>query len=324
MTNMETSYWYDTFIEALYEKYPKKTHLAQELMELLSIEREAAYRRLRKDVNFSFQEIAKIASKWDISLDRLISANQELIPFQMRLINFLSPTEKDINFIQTRIQFINYVKKTENSEWMDVCNKLPKSLLAGFKNLYRFDLFRWSEEYDSGNEEGRLFSEIIIPAKLQKLMTELFQAVKDIASVNYIWDQMLLDYLVRDIRYFHSIRMLTDDEKELIKQDLYDLLDYLFEIVSKGYFPETKNEVNFYISRISINTNYTYLHTKEVKTSRIHVFGKYEIYSYDPEVAGKFRTWMQSKKKSSYLISKVDKKERIDFFAKQRQLIDNL
>jgi hypothetical protein len=110
--------------------------------------------------------------------------------------------------------------------------------------------------------------------------------------------------------------MITDDEKELIRQDLYTLLDYLFQIVSNGYFPKTKNEneVNFYISQINIDTNYSYLRTKNLKVCRIHVFNKHEIYTYDPELAENFRIWMQLKERSSILISKVDQKSRIEIF----------
>jgi hypothetical protein len=42
--------WYDNFMRALSEKYPKKAELAQTLSDLLFLEREAVYRRLRQDV----------------------------------------------------------------------------------------------------------------------------------------------------------------------------------------------------------------------------------------------------------------------------------
>jgi len=54
------------------------------------------------------------------------------------------------------------------------------------------------------------------------------------------------------------------------------------------------------------------------------LFDKFEIYSYDAEIVKKFMSWMQQKKKASIQISEVDKKNRIDFFAKQRQIIDRL
>jgi hypothetical protein len=317
--------WHSRFIEALYKRYPKRTELVQELMDLLHIEREAIYRRLRKDVKFSFHEVAKISSAWDIPFNWILNNDIEQVAlFQMRIVNFLSPTKKDMDFIQTRIQYLNYINTFGDSEYMDICNRLPKSLITGFENLYRFDLFKWAYEYGSDKEAEKAFSQIVIPKELQEVMVKYFQSIRNVTSMSYIWDQMIIDRLVRDIQYFHSIQMITDDEKELIRQDMYALLDYLFETVSKGYYIESRCEVNFYISWVSINTNYSYLYTEEAKICRIHAFNKYEVYTLDPQMINKFRAWMQLKKRSCVLISKAGKKERIEFFTKQRQLVDSL
>jgi hypothetical protein len=118
--------------------------------------------------------------------------------------------------------------------------------------------------------------------------------------------------------------LITEEEKEFIKKDIYALLDYLLEVANKGRFLEINNKVNLYISQINIDTNYSYLYTKSFKTCRIHVFNKYEIYSCDEEIVAQFRTWMQLKKRTSIQISEVDEKSRIEFFTRQRQLVDGL
>ena len=56
--------WYNHFMKVLFAKYPKRAQLLEALMHLLQIEREAAYRRLRKDVPFAIQEIVKISAAW--------------------------------------------------------------------------------------------------------------------------------------------------------------------------------------------------------------------------------------------------------------------
>jgi hypothetical protein len=59
---MKNEIWYDHFMNVLSERYPKESELAQILMDLLNIEREATYRRLCKDVIFPMHEIVKIAA----------------------------------------------------------------------------------------------------------------------------------------------------------------------------------------------------------------------------------------------------------------------
>jgi hypothetical protein len=118
--------------------------------------------------------------------------------------------------------------------------------------------------------------------------------------------------------------LITNEEKECIKNDLYNLLDYMLGVASRGCYPETRNKVNLYVSQLSIDTNYSCTFTPEAKVCYVHAFEKYEIYTLNPEMVTSFRSWMQLKKRSSIKISEVDEKNRIEFFAKQRQLVDEL
>ena len=320
---MNNKIWYDYFLKTLYKKYPKNSQLTRELMDLLSIEREAVYRRLRKDVIFSIHEIAKIASAWEISMDEIFSINSGKIPFLMRTMNYITPSEEELKFQQHVIQSINNLKDSPDTEFMNICNKLPRSLIAGFKYLNQFYLFKCSYQHGNGKEVIP-FSQIIISKKESRLTADYYLAIKNVPNTNFIFDQDLFDHLVCDIRYFHSIQMITSEEKEYLKKDLQALLNYLSEVATKGYYPETQNKVNLYISQLNIDTNYSYVYTNLANICFIHVFDKHEIYTYNPEMVSNFRKWVQLKKRTSIQISEVDEKSRIEYLTKQRQLIDTL
>ena len=134
----------------------------------------------------------------------------------------------------------------------------------------------------------------------------------------------MFEHLVGDILYFHSILLVTDEERELLRNELHALLDYLMETATKGYFPETKKEVNIYISKIHIDTSYSYFYTDKLKLCRVFAFDRYDLFSYDTEMVENFRIWMRLKKRTSIQISEVDEKSRIEFFTKQRELINRL
>ena len=315
--------WYDIFLETLSEKYPQKVQLMQALMDLLSIEREAVYRRLRKDVAFHVLEIVKISIEWNISLDKITGINMGQIPFQMQKVNYLNSSEQETQYLQRIIHSINSLKDTPDTEFMDICNKLPRSLYAGFEALYKFYLFKWKYQY--GNEKTITpFSQVFISENNRMLAAMYYQAIKQVPNVNFIMDSMLFEYLIHDIQYFHSIRLVTEQEIALIKTDLHSLLDYLYGVATKGSYPETQNKVNLYISQLNIDTNYSYVYTPDSKICFVHVFDKYAIHSFDQEMVKNFRTWMLLKKKSSTQISEVDEKSRFEFFTKQRQLVDSL
>lgn len=58
-------------ISAMKEKLPQDTNLANLLMDILYIGKEAVYRRLRGEVPFTLAEAAVISQKIGISLDRI-------------------------------------------------------------------------------------------------------------------------------------------------------------------------------------------------------------------------------------------------------------
>jgi len=320
---MEAMMWYDAFIETVNKKYPKRSKMIKELMELLSLEREAVYRRLRKEVHFSAQEIVMIASSWSLSLDEITGINVGKVTFQMRTMNYLEPSKDEVGFLRYVIHSIDYLKNFPTTEFMDICNKLPRQLLAGYDYLNKFHLFKWLYQY--GNKKGPIsFSNTTISEEKSNIAKEYYHAIKQVPNNSFIFDSKIFDYLVSDIKYFCSINLITEKEKELIKKDLQDLLEYLWEVANKGYYPETKNKVNLYISQLKVDTGYSYTFTPDINICYIHVFEKFQIYSFHTEMVANFMTWMQLKKRTSVKISEVDERSRIEFFTQQQELINSL
>jgi len=304
-------------------KYPVRKQLVQILMELLSLEREAVYRRLRGEVPFTIQEVVTLVSAWNISLDEIMGVNVGAISFQMKAMNYLDPSEEEIEYLRQLVQSTNNLKYFPSTEFMYICNELPRALLVGYDELNKFHLFKWA--YQHGDmKENISFSNLYISEEKLNITKKYYQAIKQVPNTNFIFDSKIFNYLIKDIRYFCSIYLITEEEKELIKKDMLELLDYLQEVANKGCYPETQNKVNLYISQLKIPTGYSYSFTPEVNTCYIHVFNKFEIYSYHSDMVANFMSWMQIKKRTSIQISEVDVKNRIEFFMTQRQLVESL
>jgi len=323
MDNMINETWEDAFIEALYERYPRRSQLIKALMKLLLLEREAVYRRLRKDVSFSMHEIVVIASAWNISLDKITGINPGQVPFLMQPMNYITPSEQELAFLWKIVHALHYFKNFPETEFMDICNKLPRQLLAGYQYANQFSLFKWNYQYGESSEVVP-FAQIKVSDEKIKLDAEYFKAIQDVPNSNFIWDPKIFENFVKDVLYFHSVLLVSDKDKELIKNDLHGMLDYLHDLANKGYFPESRNKVNLYISQVNIDTNYSYTFTPEANICFIHALEKFELFTYNLQMVENFRTWMQLKKRTSIQISEVDERSRIIFFGKQRQLVDSL
>ena len=319
---MTDNTWHNAFIAMIYKKYPKKNELIDALMDLLCLEREAVYRRLRQDVAFPTNEIVKIATEWNISLNDIIGVQSSEISFKTYLWNYLNPSDEELDYMRFLVEDSEYTRNFPEMECMEICNKLPRMLTSGFPYLNRFHLLKWMYQYT--DEKTLPFSKIAFPEQVNKLSSDYYMVSKNLGNVSFIWDHNIFNHLISDIRYFHSIDLITDEEKEFIKKDLYALLDYMSKVAAKGCWPETDNKVNLYISYINIDTNYSYYYSNDRKFCCVHAFAKNEIYSSDLAMVENFRNWMQSKKMASVRISEANDKSRIEFFTKQRQLIDTL
>jgi hypothetical protein len=318
---MNANLWHERFMEILNEKFPQKNQLLEELCTLLCIERPAVYRRMRNDVPFTANEVAIIAANWGISLDDILGIYSGKIAFQMSPVNYIHPTKQDIKNLRARVHALENLKKSPNSEYMVVSNNLSRSLVSGFDYLYKFNIFKWGYEFSTDSIN---FSNLIISDEIHDIIRNFYRNMKDATVTNIILDRLLFENFVSEVLFFNSILLISDEEKELIKKDLINLVAYLLEVANTGRFPETNNKVYLYISTLAENTNYSYVITEQFKICRVHAFNKYDIVSSNPEMIETFKLWMQMKKRTSNLISEVDEISRVTYFKKLYALIDTL
>lgn len=321
---MKSELLYDNFLDALSEKFPQRSKLTNALTELLFIEKEAIYRRLRKEVPFTFYEIATIAREWDLSIDNIIGLTpSKSRPFQLKLTEHLHPTETDFMMMQHYVDVLKFTGEDPTSKMVDASNILPQSLHMNFEQLAKFYMFKWGYQYGDSSKIIP-FQDIVICDRLRQLETDHATLVKNINSVSYLWDNMIFKYFVNDIRYFSSIYMITPEDTELIKQDLLAFIDYTEKLAKDGVFSETGNRVQIYISHINFDTNYSYICTDTFKLSMIKTFIMNAAASMDEKAFDQTKRWIGALKKSSVLISESGERQRIEFFEEQRKLISSL
>ena len=167
---MNNTSWQDVFIEILYKKYPKKNQLTEALMDLLCLEREAVYRRLRQDVTFPADEVIKIAAEWNISLNDIIGTNSNQIFFKVYLWNYLNPSDEELNYMRFLVEDSEYTRTFSEMECMEISNRLPRMLTSGFSYLNRFHLLKWMYQYT--DEKNLPFSKIAFHEKVAKLSSD--------------------------------------------------------------------------------------------------------------------------------------------------------
>ncbi|MDH6358813.1 helix-turn-helix domain-containing protein [Parabacteroides sp. PF5-9] len=322
---MNKNLLHDNFIKAIKEKVPSKPDLTNKLVDLLCIEKEAVYRRLRGEVAFTFAEIAIISHKMGISLDNTINSSHTSCnrPFQLRLIDYINPQERDYMMIQNYIDILKDAQKDESSSLVDCSNMLPMGLYDNFKQLSKYYLFKWI--YQCGDTEHiKTFNDTKCPDRVTALRREYGVQSRHMKNSVYIFDPLIIQYIVTDIKHFNCINLITDEEVGLLKEDLHSFLNYLENLAIKGQFDDTGNSVYLYISSVNFDTSYWYIDSAHYHMNVVKAFILNNIISADDASMAKIKKRVDALIRSSTMISISGELQRIEFLEKQRMIVDTL
>lgn len=322
--NMKEVTLYDGFLSELRKRIPRGAELTSTLVDMLYIEREAVYRRLRGEVPFTFIEVMTVSKELGISLDNLVQTDTgKSRPCQLKLVEYANPIESDYKMMRDFINMLNIVKDGADWEAGQSTNILPRSFAYYYSNITRFYLFKWMYQY-SHIDALKPFREVVISPQLAEVQQDYLRATRQLKSSYYIFDHLVFHYLVTDIKFFASINMITSEEVQVLKEELMRLLVDMEYFAAKGRFSDTGNEIFIYLSNINLDTNYCYIGTRNFRMSMLKAFTLNVVTSRDVHTYERLRSWLQSLKRSSTLITVSGEKQRVMFFEEQREVIGTL
>ncbi|MCD8041900.1 MAG: hypothetical protein LUH10_02435 [Tannerellaceae bacterium] len=316
---------YQLFLEILNSRVPDKKTLLNELKELLCIEKEAVYRRLRQEVLFSFPEIVQISRKYHISLDQ-ITGNLETdnLVFYLVDYDFLQTPPEHLALTEECIRQVASIKNYPDSEAGFAMNTIPLTLVNSKKhrNLYCFAVYKWMYQYGKYTKLPS-FKDFTLPGQLLNFNDLYAEHVMHTNYTYYIFDENMIASLIKDILYFRMIRFITQEDIDLLKVELLDFLRNLENIAVKGQFP-TGKKVDFFITRMTIESSFSYIDSDECHFTFLKLFSLNDVSSGLAKNVPRIKEWLQSLKKSSSQISVSGELQRIKYFEKQREIINQL
>ncbi len=316
---------YQNFLDTLLSKVPNRKTLVQELVVLLNIEKEAVYRRLRKEVLFSFYEIDLICQKYYISLDFIFGRGGfNNLYFHLIDYDFINTSEKEFAYTRDYLDKFSIIKNDPDSEIGCAYNYLPLFLVNSREhlNIYYFVLYKWMYQYGK-YKQFPYFNELKLPERLLHNNDEYREKLMYANYTYYVLDEKLFICFVNDILYFKTINFITDDDIRRIKSELFNLLDYMEKLTIEGKF-ETGKKVDFFVTQISIEASYSYLDIKGCSSSNIKLFSLSDLGSHNRKNIPRIKDWLLSLRRSSTLISVSGELQRIKYFDRQRKIIDQL
>ncbi|MDR2389470.1 MAG: hypothetical protein LBD89_06780 [Tannerellaceae bacterium] len=321
---METKTLNNSLIEAIKQSLPTPGGLAGTLMEILSIGKEAAYRRLRGEVAFTLAEASLLGKALGISLDQLLSAGTTAgATFHLCMTD---PEEETLaTYCLTAKDILrNYaaVRQRPGVEYCMASDAIPHSFYLGYEGLSKFLLYQWLYRQ---NKTGSMkhFADLEVPFEVREVHRQCREAVRALPHSGFIWNELLFLPPVNDIRYFHDLRLVTEKEKNLLKEELLSLVDSLESLAGKGEY-ENGNKLYFYSSHIHTEATCGFLGADTLKLSFIRLYATHILFSTDQRVFAYQKSRLQSLIKYSTLMSVSGERQRIRFFERQRAFLAEL
>ena len=299
-------------------------NLANALMELLPLEKEAIYRRLRGDVPFSFAEMATIATYFGISLDQIANI---VSPFRsqgykLHIRDYSGFKPIDLNMSHNYVASINLAADCPYSEYGIAGNMLPLHINLLHLPLYHLYLLKWLYLFDKGEKERLNYANICVPQEEEDVYAKFNEAVQRVKQTYFVWDRSLIQTIINDINYFYSIRLINPEDLQILKKELFSMLDTLERYADQEAYSETGNRIETYVSALNFEASYCYLSSEKVNISMSYAHTLNAFTSVEKEDCNYMKQWILGLKKSSTLISGVAQRDKVIFFDKQRETID--
>ena len=145
-----TTYNYNSeLIKAMNEKLPNGTNLANTLIDMLYLGKEAVYRRLRGEVPFTLAEAAMISQKMGVSLDKLAGTNvYSNAIFDLNIIRQTDPLETYYSIVDNYVKIFRDLNHDPSSELCTSSNMIPQTFYLKYELLSKFRMFKWIYQFE--------------------------------------------------------------------------------------------------------------------------------------------------------------------------------
>ncbi len=321
---MKDKHLNELFIGLLRVKMQDDKKIATVLSEILDINKEAVYRRLRNEVVFTFSEITQIAHSLSISLAHIIGMEKDYYPYILKSVNNKGIRKDIYPVLNGYADWIKGLVKNEENEFSVVTPTIPIVFSFNHEYLMRWVLYNW--DYRRYYQPGPLkrFDNLDFDPEIFDLSKNVATIFKRIVQSDFILDRSFLKDFISDITTFRIFKCIGEEDVKKIKNELILFLDYLETIAIEGCYPESGNKVYIYISEIKPRSGFGYARSENYIASFVKLFTFDSVISFSKKCYDDTCNWFKSYERASTLISVSSEINRTTFFEEQRRILDNL
>ena len=178
------------FLRQVRARLGSDIHFAEELAETLHISTDSAYRRMRGQTAMTFQEVALLSRKYNLSVDALLGQQLDMVGFQFTPLKASIPGFHE--YLRNIQEQLLSMQDIESSELYFAGSDLPIFHYFPYPDLTAFKIYFWLRIYTQAPDvRERHFERSIIPEELINRARQAYQAYLPMHSFEVIHTRAL-------------------------------------------------------------------------------------------------------------------------------------
>ena len=314
---------HNNLLAAIRDNIPVGINLTNYLCDTLNVGRESAYRRIRGEINFTFDEIATLSQNLGFSLDNIIGIKSDTNAlFNIHMLQKLDYFDIYVNkMLEYGQLFRETSEKMETKVRMSV-NTLPYFFYIGSESLSKFRIYKWLYQNQKVGPNDK-YVDFTLPQKVLDTHRKFSQDIRKVMNITVIMDNNVFWSVARDLEYFWKRGLLADNDIEVLKGELHALVDMVEQITTTGT-NKSGAKIEVYSSAVDLEASYLHYEYGKNQFSQVKIFAISAIDSFDPGLCRIQKNWIESLKCYSVLISGSGEIQRFDYINKQHEYIDGV
>ncbi|MDF2190153.1 helix-turn-helix domain-containing protein [Paraflavitalea sp. CAU 1676] len=328
---METTQLQQQLFRHLKETLPPHLSLVDELCQLLDLSSDSVYRRIRGEKPVTLTELKVICEHYRLSLDQLLSLNNESVLFQAPGI--LNPSIPFATHMRGMLEQFKYFNSFKQREIFYLCKDAPFWYFYLFPGIAAFKTFFWMKTIN--NEPGLSTTTFSLEEHGFHECFAIGQQILEEHSVMNtveLWNLESIHSTINQIAYYREAGIFRSQKDLLAVVDSFvQMLDHLQAQAVKGakFMPAAtevghKGSIQFYVNELILGNNTILLNLDNKRLSMV----TYSVFSYlitqDERFATKAFDTFNTLLGRSSLVSRSGEKERNRFFNTLRDKVNQL
>ena len=330
------------FIRGIEDIIPATSTLAGELMDVLEISSDSAYRRIRGETLLTIDEIVKLCEHFQISFDNYSKVKTGMITFIYNPIE--TNPESYAKYLDSLNHDLNLISSAKERSIVYACQDMPDFHHFNYPDLANFKFFYWMRSIMNLPDLSRLkynadfqFDELLAVGK------EIYDKYSSIPSIevwtdttirstirqiNFYWESGIFDSKDAALRVCSALSKAIDDIEGMAERESKlpvqtDIQEDPNSSLEEKVVQEPKN-FKLYVSDIELTNNSILINVGSGQVVYLSQFSYNTMKTRNDVYCKSTEAWANNIIKKSTLISGVSEKQRFQFFQNINKQIDDL